>query len=131
VLLLSSLLALIGGFISSWSWVAGGLIGLIPAIGWLIDEFRAKTMGSDLLAVLALIGALTTDQLFAAAEVGDQLLIRSGEIVPTDGKLLKDATLDEAALTGEPLPVLRDIEGKKKQLFREVMARKALYSHRL
>jgi heavy metal translocating P-type ATPase len=159
VLLLSSLLALIGGFISTWSWVVGGLIGLIPAISWLIDEFRAKTMGSDLLAVLALIGAMTTDQLFAAAVIsvmlatgrvleswaegqaerqlkallsrlprtvhrltaggkieeieiadvviGDQLLIRSGEIVPTDGTLMKDATLDEAALTGEPLPVIR------------------------
>ncbi len=158
-LLVGSLLALFGGFISPWSWVAGGLIGLIPAIGWLIDEFRAKTMGSDLLAVLALIGAITTDQLFAAAvisvmlatgrvleswaegqaerqlksllsrmprtvhrimsdgkieeievsdaAVGDRLLIRSGEIAPTDGTLLKDATLDEAALTGEPLPVLR------------------------
>lgn len=39
--------------------------------------------------------------------IGDRLLIRSGEIVPADGILSKDATLDESALTGEPLPVQR------------------------
>jgi heavy metal translocating P-type ATPase len=39
--------------------------------------------------------------------IGDRLLIRSGEIAPTDGLLSFDATLDESALTGEPLPVDR------------------------
>ena len=118
-------------------------------------------MGSDLLAVLALLGAIFTDQLFAAAvisvmlatgrvleswaegqaerqlkallsrvprivhrvkkdgsieeikiadvKIGDRILIRSGEITPTDGKLNISATLDESALTGEPLPVNREI----------------------
>ena len=40
-------------------------------------------------------------------EIGDQLLVRSGEITPTDGVLLNAAILDESALTGEPLPVTR------------------------
>ncbi len=118
-------------------------------------------MGSDVLAVLALLGALFTNELFAAAVIsvmlatgrvleswaegqaerqlkallsrmprivhrvssegsideidiaeiiiGDKILIRTGEITPTDGKLLVDATLDESALTGEPLPVTREI----------------------
>jgi heavy metal translocating P-type ATPase len=39
--------------------------------------------------------------------IGDRLLIRSGEITPADGTLVNDATLDESALTGEPLPVQR------------------------
>ena len=117
-------------------------------------------MGSDVLAVLALLGALFTDELFAAAvisvmlatgrvleswaegqaerqlkallsrmprnvhrvridgsieeieieqvNIGDHLLIRSGEITPTDGNLIGIATLDESALTGEPLPVQRE-----------------------
>jgi heavy metal translocating P-type ATPase len=158
-LLLASALALLGGFAFSWIWTLGGLIGLVPAITWLVNEIRSKTIGSDLLAVLALAGAILTNQLFAAAvisvmlatgrvleswaegqaerqlkallsrmprtvhrmtgdgkieeiaivdvAIGDRLLIRSGEIAPTDGTLLKDATLDEAALTGEPLPVSR------------------------
>ena len=41
--------------------------------------------------------------------IGDRLLIRSGEIIPTDGLLSVEATLDESALTGEPLPVLRAV----------------------
>ena len=41
--------------------------------------------------------------------IGDRLLIRSGEITPADGRLTMAATLDESALTGEPLPVQRAI----------------------
>lgn len=41
--------------------------------------------------------------------IGDRLLIRSGEITPADGRLTMAATLDESALTGEPLPVQRSI----------------------
>ena len=147
------------GFIVEQSWILAGVIGLVPAIAWRVNDLRDKTMGSDVLAVLALLGALFTDELFAAAvisvmlatgrvleswaegqaerqlkallsrmprnvhrvksdksieeidiediEIGDRLLIRSGEITPTDGLLLALATLDESALTGEPLPVLR------------------------
>jgi heavy metal translocating P-type ATPase len=39
--------------------------------------------------------------------IGDLILVRGGEITPTDGKLTQQATLDESALTGEPLPVQR------------------------
>jgi heavy metal translocating P-type ATPase len=36
---------------------------------------------------------------------GDRLVVRAGEIVPTDGTVLSaDAVIDTAALTGEPLP---------------------------
>ncbi len=37
---------------------------------------------------------------------GDELLVRAGEMLPVDGELLADsATVDESAVTGEPLPV--------------------------
>ena len=40
--------------------------------------------------------------------IGDELLVRPGEIVPVDGVLLgASALIDESALTGEPLPVNR------------------------
>jgi cation transport ATPase len=159
-LLAASTLTLILGFFIEQSWILAGVIGLIPAITWLINDLRHKTMGSDVLAVLALLGALFTDELFAAAvisvmlatgrvleswaegqaerqlkallsrmprnvhrveangsikeieidqvNIGDHLLIRSGEITPTDGNLIGVATLDESALTGEPLPVQRE-----------------------
>jgi heavy metal translocating P-type ATPase len=41
--------------------------------------------------------------------IGDRILVKAGEIVPTDGELLNAAHLDESALTGEPLPVQRQI----------------------
>ena len=160
-LLVASTATLLLGFFFEFSWVLAGLVGLVPAVTWLVNDLRHKTMGSDVLAVLALLGALFTDELFAAAvisvmlatgrvleswaegqaerqlkallsrmprivhrikadesieeididriEIGDRLLIRSGEITPTDGNLLVQATLDESALTGEPLPVRREI----------------------
>jgi len=38
--------------------------------------------------------------------VGDEVLVRAGELVPVDGALLGgEAVVDESALTGEPLPV--------------------------
>ena len=160
-LLISSSVTLLLGFLAQPIWILAGLIGLIPATTWLINDIKNKTMGSDLLAVLALLGALFTDELFAAAvisvmlatgrvleswaegqaerqlkallsrvprivhrvnangnieeikiadvNIGDRILIRSGEITPTDGVLILSATLDESALTGEPLPVNRAI----------------------
>ena len=154
-------LSLIIGFGSEEAWIFGGLIGLIPATNWVIQDLRRKTFGSDILAVFALIGAISTNELFAASvvsfmlasgrileswaegqaerqlksliervprkthlvksngqieeiliedvKIGDRILIRTGEIVPTDGQLLMVATLDESALTGEPLPVNRGL----------------------
>jgi len=140
-------------------WAIGGVVGLIPAISWLLASIRENQMGSDILAVLSLAGALLTREMFASAvialmlatgrglenwaeghaerqlqsllqrlprrahildesgtiieisaddiKVGDQLLVRSGEIVPADGILLTTAVLDESALTGEPMPITR------------------------
>ena len=161
LLFLLSGISLIIGFGFEKVWIFGGLIGLIPATNWVIQDLRKRTFGSDILAVFALIGAILTNELFAASvvsfmlasgrileswaegqaerqlksliarvprnthivkadgridqisiedvKIGDRLLIRSGEIVPTDGQLLMSATLDESALTGEPLPVNRGL----------------------
>jgi heavy metal translocating P-type ATPase len=160
-LLFASLSTLALGFFIEAFWIASGLLGLIPAITWLIRDIRNKAMGSDVLAVLSLMSTLLTSEYFAASvisvmlasgrvletwavgqaerqlkallsrmprtvnrvaaggaieiinvediAIGDRLLIRSGEITPTDGVLSIEATLDESALTGEPLPVLRAV----------------------
>ena len=40
--------------------------------------------------------------------IGDELIVRAGEVVPVDGIVVSPgAVLDEAALTGEPIPVDR------------------------
>ncbi len=41
--------------------------------------------------------------------IGDRLLVRAGEIIPVDGLVAAvSATIDEQALTGEPLPVVKN-----------------------
>jgi heavy metal translocating P-type ATPase len=44
----------------------------------------------------------------AEVALGDRLLVRAGEVVPVDGLVTdSDAVLDESALSGEPIPVIR------------------------
>ncbi len=44
----------------------------------------------------------------SAVAVGDRLLVRAGEIIPVDGVVTSNAaTIDESALTGEPIPVVK------------------------
>lgn len=162
LLLLATIATLALGIFNENIWAISGVIGLIPAMIWFIQDLRQKTMGSDLLAVFSLVATLATHELFASAviavmlatgrvleswavgqaerqlksliarmprvanrieksestetihsipiediRIGDHLLIRGGEITPCDGSLLGAATLDESALTGEPLPVQR------------------------
>ncbi len=45
--------------------------------------------------------------------VGDKLVVKPGERFPVDGTLLEGQTqVDESMLTGEPLPVAKDVGGK-------------------
>ncbi len=51
-----------------------------------------------------------TDVDIRDVKVGDAILIRAGEIIPVDGLITSPrAVLDEAALTGEPIPVTRQV----------------------
>lgn len=44
----------------------------------------------------------------SAVAIGDRLLVRAGEVLPVDGVIDSPvATIDESALTGEPIPVTR------------------------
>src|SRR5574337_634712 len=52
------------------------------------------------------------DVTLAEVLVGDRLVVRPGERVPVDGKVLEGRTqVDESMLTGEPLPVAREPGG--------------------
>jgi heavy metal translocating P-type ATPase len=54
-------------------WAIGGLIGLIPSIKWVIDELKDKQMGSDILAIFSIVGALAIKEFFAAAVISFML----------------------------------------------------------
>jgi heavy metal translocating P-type ATPase len=54
------------------------------------------------------IGEDLTDIAVEDVATGDELLVRAGELIPVDGHLLAPgASIDESAVTGEPLPVTR------------------------
>lgn len=140
-----------------WCWTASAL--LMSAVLLVESTVRLwrRELGVDLIALLAIGGALALDQSLVAAviavmlsgghaleayasrraqqeisklverapafawrhrdgrleqipiatvDVGDRLLVRSGELVPVDGVVLdRPAVLDESSLTGESLPV--------------------------
>ncbi len=161
LLILSAVLLGVGLLVPSIRdlvWAIGGALGAVAAATTVVRGLRAGRGGVDILALLAIVGALITGEYFAAAIVtvmvatgqyleeraqaraqrelhmlaqraprvarrvhgsevheigvdeiapGDTLLIASGDIVPTDGRLTEPGTFDESVLTGEALPVSR------------------------
>ena len=167
LLFVSSSVLLLGGGAAwlagaSWLadplWVAGTLLGLVFSVAWTAAAIRRRQPSVDIIALLALAGALWVNEAFAGAMItvmlasgqllearaaararrelsllvaraprtarrrveggvvevpvdeisrGDRILVGTGEVVPVDGRLVSGGTLDEAALTGEPLPVER------------------------
>ncbi len=139
-------------------WAAGTVLGLVASVATTAAAVRRRRPTVDVIALLALAGALAVGEYFAGAVItvmlttgqllearaeararrelrlllersprsawrlaadgvvevavgevaaGDRLLVRTGDVVPVDGRLLTAAALDESALTGEPLPVER------------------------
>ncbi len=96
--------------------LAASVIAVMLASGRSLEEWAAGRARRDLHALLARAprrarryeaGELT-DVPVEALRPGDLVLVGSGEVVPADGALEGTAVLDEAALTGEPLPVERE-----------------------
>ncbi len=95
---------------------AAALIALMVAGGNALEAFaegRARREMTALLARVPRVAHRTVDGQISdiaveAIRPGDLLLVKPGETLPVDG-VLEDtaASLDEAALTGEPLPVAR------------------------
>ena len=82
---------------------AGGSVLEDYARGRAQRELRALSDRSPRTAHRQLDGRLE-DVPVGRIAVGDELLVRAGEVLPVDGTLLDDAaSIDEAAVTGEPL----------------------------
>ncbi len=92
------------------------LIALMVAGGGALEEFAEARARRELTALVSRTpriahrreGTLLRDVAVADIAAGDSLLVKPGEILPVDGTIEDTpAILDEAALTGEPLPVTR------------------------
>ncbi|WP_209943747.1 heavy metal translocating P-type ATPase [Rhizobium halophytocola] len=106
-----------GAALAFGEYLAAAVVALMYAGGQYLEtvaEGRARREMSALLSRAPRIATRLTDDgrleeiPVAMVGIGDRLAVRRGELVPVDGILDDDtAVLDEAALTGEPLPVRR------------------------
>lgn len=94
-------------------WLAGAIIALMLSTGQALESWAAGRARSQLEALvqraprrIQLVDDENniTDADIKEVKVGDTFLVRTGEVVPVDGRLLSEASFDESALTGEPLP---------------------------
>ncbi len=55
-------------------------------------------------------GSVVVDVPIEMVQVGDQLVVKPGEVVPADGQVLKGSSMvDESMATGEAMPVLKQV----------------------
>jgi len=96
--------------------LAGVVVAIMYAGGNVLEDFAIGRAQRELKTLVnraprvahRLRDGMVEDVPIEKIAVGDTILVRAGEIVPIDGVVTSGGTmLDEAALTGEPIPVHR------------------------
>ena len=99
--------------------LAGVVVAVMYAGGSVLEDYAVAKAERDLRSLVDRAprvahirrgqnGNSVEDVAIEEVRVGDALLVRAGEVIPVDGIVVSDgALLDEAALTGEPIPVTR------------------------
>jgi P-type Ca2+ transporter type 2C len=108
--------AVVYGLLGEWREAIAMLVVLIPIAGVeFLQELRverALEALNKLTAPMARIRRDGQERIIPAAQVvgGDVLLLKAGDRIPADGRLVEAVSLrvDEAALTGESLPANKD-----------------------
>jgi heavy metal translocating P-type ATPase len=112
-----AVLALVGTLLVG-EYLAGALIAVMLAGGRALDAAAQRRASRDLRALLGRaprfarrrVGTRVTVIAVAEVVVDDVIVVGPGEVVPVDGRIADVvATLDESALTGEPLQVERPV----------------------
>src|SRR6516162_8706701 len=98
--------------------LAGIIIAIMYAGGNVLEDLAIARAERDLRSLIdraprvahRRVGSTIEDVPIDQVAIGDTILVRGGEIVPGDGIIVShSATIDEAALTGEPIPVSRQV----------------------
>ena len=101
--------------------LAGAVVALMLAGGNALEFYATRRAGRELTRLLERMprvahrrsGSAIEEVPVGALVPGDVVIVRAGEVVPVDGSVASPvAVLDEAALTGEPLPVRRPRGGE-------------------
>jgi heavy metal translocating P-type ATPase len=96
--------------------LAGAVVALMYSGGNVLEEIAVSRAEHDLCALVDRAPRVAHRRMDDGIEdvpvggiaVGDRLLVRAGEVIPVDGVVRSDAaTIDESALTGEPIAVVR------------------------
>ena len=96
--------------------LAGAVVALMYSGGNVLEEIAVSRAEHDLRSLVDRAPRVAHRRVDNGSEdvpvgvvaVGDRLLVRAGEVIPVDGIVGSDvATIDESALTGEPIPVVR------------------------
>ncbi|MBV9533534.1 MAG: heavy metal translocating P-type ATPase [Bradyrhizobium sp.] len=96
--------------------LAGAVVALMYSGGNVLEDIAVARAEHDLRSLVdrapreahRRVGDRIDAVPIASVVVGDQLMVRAGEIVPVDGVIAsRAATVDESALTGEPIAVVK------------------------
>jgi heavy metal translocating P-type ATPase len=96
--------------------LAGIVIAVMYAGGNVLEDFAVARAERDLRSLIdrapkiahRRIALTIEDVSIEQVAIGDDILVQAGEVIPVDGVIVSPvATLDEAAVTGEPIPVTR------------------------
>ena len=96
--------------------LAGIVIAIMYAGGNVLEDFAVARAERDLRSLIdrapriahRRIGSRIEDVPIEQVAIGDEILVRGGEVIPVDGAVQSpSALIDEAALSGEPIPVAR------------------------
>jgi heavy metal translocating P-type ATPase len=96
--------------------LAGAVVALMYSGGNVLEDIAVARAEHNLRSLIDRAPRLAHRRVNGGVEdapvgevaVGDRLLVRAGEVVPVDGVVASDAaTIDESALTGEPIPVVK------------------------
>jgi len=104
------------GALALGQYLAGAVIAVMYAGGNILEDFAVARAERDLRSLIDRAPKIAHRRTHSVIEdvpvdevaVGDAILVRAGEVVPVDGVIASPvALLDEAAVTGEPIPVSR------------------------
>ena len=112
-----ALLAMAGA-LALGEYLAGAVIAVMLSGGNALETFASRRARRELTELVRRAPKVATVQAGGVVRqvpidevgIGDIVVVRTGEVVPTDGLLRSsEAVLDEAAMTGEAIPVTRPL----------------------